>query len=86
MKDSKEENDAIFDALRESQEAIETAFDESLEWERLETRRACKIVKRFSLGGWRDPEAQWPVVQDAMIDAMVRLERALKPHIVRLST
>jgi len=27
---------------------------------------------------------EWPKVQDAMIDGMVRLERALKPHITTL--
>ena len=83
-KDSKEENEAILDALHDKKEAIERAFGEPLEWERLETKRACKISKRLSLGGWRDEEEKWSDVQDAMIDAMVRLEKALKSHIARL--
>jgi hypothetical protein len=83
-KDSKDENEAIFSALRANKEAIETAFGEPLEWDQLETKRACRISKRFSLGGWKDEESRWSEIQDAMVDAMIRLEKALKPHIARL--
>jgi len=30
------------------------------------------------------PHERWPQIQDAMIDAMVRLERAFKPEIQKL--
>lgn len=30
-------------------------------------------------------ESKWPKTQDAMIDAMIRLERALAPRIAELS-
>jgi len=83
-KDSKEENEAIFDALKDHQEEIERSFGDALEWERLETKRACRIVKRFSLGGYREEEEKWPEIQDRMIDAMVRLESSLGSHIAEL--
>ena len=83
-KDCKEENEAIFNSLVKHQEEIEQAFGEPLEWERLETKRACRIVKRFSLGGYRDQDDKWPEIQEQMIDAMVRLEKALGPRIARL--
>jgi len=35
------------------------------------------------MGGYRDEE-QWPEIQSAMVDAIVRLERALKPHVAAL--
>jgi len=35
------------------------------------------------MGGWKDPE-KWPQVHFAMVDAMMRLEKALKPHIQKL--
>jgi hypothetical protein len=38
---------------------------------------------RKLLGVYRD-EATWPQVHEAMIDAMTRLERAVKPHIKKL--
>ena len=82
-KDSEEENKSIFDRLAESKEAIEASFGAPLEWQRLEGKRACRIKKDIHLGGYRDEE-KWPVIHDAMIDAMIRLEKALKPHIARL--
>ena len=81
--DSEAENKAIFDRLAQSKESIEADFGEPLEWQRLEGKRACRIKRDIDLGGYRDDE-KWPQIQDGMIDAMIRLEKALKPHIARL--
>ena len=78
------ENEEIFNTLQKAKDQIEAAFGEPLKWQRLEGKRACRISKRFSLGGYRDDEERWPEIQDAMIDGMIRLEAALKPHINRL--
>lgn len=82
-KDSDSENNKIFDTLVKAKEQIEEAFGESLEWERLEDQRFWRIDKWLSLGGYRDKE-KWSEIQDAMIDAMIRLEKAFRPHIDRL--
>ena len=73
-------NYVIFDTLEEAKGEIEEAFGESLEWRRLEAKRACRIKKQLSLGGYRDEE-KWHEIQDAMI----RLDKALKSHIDKLS-
>ena len=78
------ENEAIFDQLHAKKEEIEQAFGGRLKWERLEGRRACRISKEIHAGGYRDEEEKWPDIQDAMIDAMIRLERALNAHITQL--
>ena len=39
----------------------------------------------ITLGGYRDQD-RWPTIQDAMIDAMIRLDKALAPHIAKLKT
>jgi len=75
------ENKAIFDTIAKSKEEIEATFGGPLLWQRLEGRKACRIAYRVEAGGHRDPEGRWPEIEDAMIDAMMRLEKALRPHI-----
>ena len=82
--DADSDNEEIFDTLEESKADIENAFGEPLEWQRLEGRRACRISQQFALGGYRDNEEEWPEIQDAMIDGMIRLEAALRPYIGQL--
>jgi hypothetical protein len=82
-KDADAENKAIFDKLAQSKAEIEQAFGGPLEWERLENKRASRISHGIGVGGYYD-EGKWPEIQDAMIDAMIRLEKALKPYIEKL--
>ena len=74
-------NKRIFDRLHNHKEQIESSFGGELSWQRLDAKRSCRIAHTISAGGWRSDEAKWPEIQDAMIDGMVRLERALKPQI-----
>jgi len=83
-KDSETENKRIFDQIEKSRETVEKAFGEPILWERLDGKRACRIKYESETGGYRDDEVKWPEIQDAMIDAMVRLEQALRPHIAKL--
>ena len=71
---------AIFDALHSKKKAIERQFGQALEWQRLEGQSTSRIDYVLTGGGLRDRE-RWPEIQDRMIDAMVRLEKALSPHI-----
>ncbi len=77
------ENKHILDSLYAKREAIEETFGDRLEWLRQDDHPASRI--RYSLpgGGLRD-QNRWPDIQEAMIDAMVRLEQALKPHLGQL--
>lgn len=78
------ENKDIFDRLHTRKEPIETAFGEPLVWERLDTKRACRIKHFVKLGGYRSPESEWPEVQSLMVEAMIRLEAALMPELTSL--
>lgn len=79
----KDTNKRIFDELHAVRPRIEERFGASLGWERLDTKRACRVRADLSDGTVRD-EANWPAMQDAMIDAMIRFEKALRPEIDRL--
>lgn len=84
-KESGEGNKAIFDALMKHKEQIEKEFGEPLLWEPLELKRACRISKTVEVGGYKD-EDKWPELHEAMIETMIRFERALRPHIEELKS
>lgn len=82
-KNSDEKNLAAFKTLEQQKQAIEPAFGERLDWQELEDSRACRICK-FLKGGWDGPEAEWGKLQDELVDAAIRLEKALKAPIQSL--
>ena len=82
-KDSKEDNEAIFDALFEDKVEIEEKFGGELVWEKLSSKRACRISKKIAIGGYRD-EDKWPEQQDAMVNAMINFSKAFKPFLKKL--
>ncbi|HEX8128652.1 MAG TPA: DUF4268 domain-containing protein [Pyrinomonadaceae bacterium] len=79
-------NKRIFDELESHKHEIEAAFRGKLSWERLEGSKSSRIACPLSNGGSKGDEARWEMVQHAMIDAMTRLEEALRPFISRLRT
>lgn len=81
--EAKEENERIFDFLFGNKAKIEADFGSDLLWERLENRRACRISFEIKIAGYREPD-KWDAQQEAMVDAMIRLEKAFKPFIKRL--
>lgn len=78
-----EKSMAAFNALRERKEEIEASFGERLDWQDLPGRQGCRICAQLP-GGWKSPESEWSEMQDRMIDAMLRLEKALKRPIQEL--
>ena len=82
-KDYPDLNKQRFDELYQHKNKIEKAFGGKLSWERLDTRRASRIAYRIRDKGLENKE-KWEGLQDEMIDAMVRLEKSLKPLIRKL--
>jgi hypothetical protein len=64
---------------------IDQVFGEGLKWERLDTQLGSKLAYDIELGGYLD-ESNWPAIQETMVDAMVRLERAVNPFLTNLKT
>lgn len=79
--DEREANKRIFDWFLNRKQQIEDVFGGELSWQRLDERRSCRISYTTALGGWRSDEGKWPEIQQAMTDAMVRLEKAIKPQL-----
>ena len=78
------ENKRIFEQLHARKNEIENAFGGTLSWERLDTKRACRIKHVIERGGYRSPESQWPEIQAEMVETMTNLETALKPGLESL--
>jgi hypothetical protein len=78
-----EDSRQVFDALRARKETIEQKFGQRLEWKPKDDLKMCEIVYPMDVGGWKDEES-WPEIQEEMVDAMVRLEKALAPEIAQL--
>ncbi len=78
------ENKRIFDQLDARKDEIEKTFGGTLSWERLDTKRACRIKHVIEQGGYRSPETQWPEIQAEMVESMTKLEAALKPALESL--
>jgi hypothetical protein len=60
-------------------EIISCLFSANSEW--LDDRRAGRFLFEPTDDGRRCDESQWPTVQNAMFDAMVRPEKAIGPYL-----
>lgn len=80
---TKEETKEIFDKLSSFKEEIGSKFAGTLDWQRKDDLKSSLIVNTISIGGYHD-EDKWDEIQNAMIEAMIRLEAAMKPHIESL--
>lgn len=79
----RDENKFVFDELFARRTEIENSFGASLEWERLEKKKASRIKAEYS--GNIFEEELWPSMIEQMTDAMVRLESALRQPLVDIA-
>ncbi len=80
----KAENKEIFDRLCSAKEEIERSFGGPLDWQRLDEQQGCRIGTPITAGGWRDDPAKWHEIYASVVDAMIRLENALRTEIQKL--
>jgi hypothetical protein len=79
-----EKDKSIFDQLFAEKELIETDFGETLDWQRLNDKRASRIRKLwFGYGSINEPET-WPELQDMLIEKMIKFDKALRNRIGRI--
>lgn len=73
-------NKMVFNTFLQHKVEIEELFGGPLEWQLLPDKRASRIRFVISSYGLKDQE-HWDELQDKLIDAMIRLERALRNYI-----
>lgn len=78
-------NELLLLEIMKRRDEIDAAVP-GLLWEPLDDKRACRITTAWSAGGYRSSSAEWPEIHRKMIDAMVGLERAIRPSLDRLPT
>ena len=76
-------NKRYFDELFKDRDKIETAFGDKLDWSRMDGFKGAKIAYIADTRGLKDKDA-WCEIQEKMIDAIIRLERAFQPFIQNL--
>lgn len=75
-----ESSEWLFRALEAHKSEIEHVFGQPLVWDSMPGRKGCKIKVDLDGGGRQDREA-WPTIISAAVDAMARLEVAIRPHL-----
>lgn len=76
----KEWNKSVFKTLFSQRQEIERSFGEELEWQLLPNNRASRV--RYTIYGYdlRDRD-QWEPFQDRLINAMIKLDKVIRPII-----
>jgi hypothetical protein len=74
---------AAFDKLAEQRDAIEADFGASLDWNETPGNLGRAITFQQD-GGYRSDPSEWTTIQDRMIDAMIRLDRTMRPRVQAL--
>lgn len=78
--DARDWNKAVFDHLFAKRDEIELAYGRALAWQRLDNKRACRIMDDSIDRGIRAPREEWSDIRERMIAAMEGFERAVLPR------
>lgn len=78
-----DDNEAAFHQLEADKQQIEQEFGSSLIWKKQDGQKGT-LIGAIVDGGYRSDREDWPIAQEALVDAMVRLEQVLKPRLARL--
>ncbi|WP_435203719.1 DUF4268 domain-containing protein [Qipengyuania sp. 902] len=78
-----DKNRAAFEQLQQYKQEIEASFGAPLDWMPLENNDGCRI--RYVIdGGWKTSPERWPETYEQLVDAMIRLNIALRDHVAEL--
>ncbi len=78
---NRQENKAIFDQLFSHRTEIENSISVPLTWERLHNRQACRIKSEIPSGGYRSQESEITSAQQALVERIEMMEKAVRPYL-----
>ena len=82
---SRDENKFIFDDLQQRQSEIETKMGESLIWERLDSKKACRIKLELNEVDYFNKD-DWQKMFDFMTIAMTKMEKVFREYVSKTKT
>jgi Domain of unknown function (DUF4268) len=75
----------IFDTLYSQGEVIMAEFDYSLDWRRLDDKRASRIVHRIQGHGSLREQEKWNSLQELMIERMIKFDKAIRKRLKKIN-
>lgn len=79
----KEKNKERFDKLFKHKNEIEKLFGDTLNWERLNTKRACRISQIYE-NGLKNVE-YWSQLQEIMVVKMITFQKSIEKYLLELN-
>lgn len=77
------ENKLLFDRLEAQKNELDAVFGESLDWQRMDDRKACRIAYTEAFDCY--PSENWPTITAWMLEHIRRLEAAFRAPLQRLA-
>ena len=75
---------SVFDNLHAYKQEIENAFGDCLEWEKIESRKSCRIQTKPRERYGVDDMDKWDELQEILITKMDKMISSLSPYIQQL--
>ena len=76
---NQEENKKVFDFLFAQKEQIENDFGHEITWDRLDLKKSSRLKYSKKIDGY--DEANWPEMVAWLAEHLIKLEKAIAPHI-----
>jgi hypothetical protein len=78
-----ERTDRVYHYLQSHRAEIEQAYGRPLHWRERRERKLLRIQEVIE-GGFLSPEESWPSIHEKLVDAMIRLDKAIRPLLQQL--
>ena len=77
-------NKGLFDALASMKDSLESEFEEALNWERLDERRASRVAV-YRTGTVEDDPQNLEEIQGWMVDRLLRFKKVFAPRLEEIA-